>query len=194
MSLIFLCITIVLNVTIQTPLFLQGLNFIYNYQTAYPQMWIQNFYNVVAYTCSQIGVIVVILLRYLISKRKLNLLVHLIYFIFSTFVIAILVQSFQQSRPIWYDLRIKKFNWACEMTYGNPSGHCYTLFILYEPILSDTIGTSRWRRIIKIPLLLLWVFVPLSRMYLGVHSANQVLFGTALGLTSLVLFKYIYQK
>lgn len=31
-------------------------------------------------------------------------------------------------------------------------------------------------------------------MYLGVHSANQVLFGLSLGFSSIVLFKFIYQK
>lgn len=36
--------------------------------------------------------------------------------------------------------------------------------------------------------------VPVSRMYLGVHSANQILFGLALGQIFLVLYKYVYQK
>jgi hypothetical protein len=36
--------------------------------------------------------------------------------------------------------------------------------------------------------------VPLSRMYLGVHSANQVLFGLVLGQIFLILYKYIYQR
>lgn len=36
--------------------------------------------------------------------------------------------------------------------------------------------------------------VPVSRMYLGVHSANQILFGLCLGFLFLVVYKYIYQK
>ena len=35
---------------------------------------------------------------------------------------------------------------------------------------------------------------PLSRMYLGAHSANQVLFGLVLGFLFLVAYKYVYQK
>lgn len=31
-------------------------------------------------------------------------------------------------------------------------------------------------------------------MYLGVHSANQILFGLSMGFTFLILYKYIYQK
>lgn len=36
--------------------------------------------------------------------------------------------------------------------------------------------------------------VPLSRMYLGVHSANQIIFGLVLGLIFLILYKYVYQR
>ena len=36
--------------------------------------------------------------------------------------------------------------------------------------------------------------VPISRMYLGVHSLNQILFGLTLGFVSLILFKFVYQK
>lgn len=36
--------------------------------------------------------------------------------------------------------------------------------------------------------------VPVSRMYLGVHSANQIFFGLVLGQIFLVLYKYVYQK
>ena len=36
--------------------------------------------------------------------------------------------------------------------------------------------------------------VPISRMYLGVHSLNQILFGLSLGCVFLILYKFIYQK
>ena len=38
------------------------------------------------------------------------------------------------------------------------------------------------------------LMVPLSRMYLGVHSANQILIGLALGMIFLVAYRYVYQK
>lgn len=43
-------------------------------------------------------------------------------------------------------------------------------------------------------LMVLVVMIPISRMYLGVHSLNQILFGLSLGTVFLVLYKYIYQK
>ena len=65
--------------------------------------------------------------------------------------------------------------------------------MLYEPIVSDTIGYGRYRQW-TLPLLFLGVMVPVSRMYLGVHSANQILFGLTLGFIFLVLYKYVFQK
>lgn len=42
--------------------------------------------------------------------------------------------------------------------------------------------------------MVLVVMIPISRMYLGVHSLNQILFGLSLGTVFLILYKYIYQK
>ena len=120
-------------------------------------------------------------------------MVHLSYFLLATYVIAILKQTFQQSRPIWYDSRIQNWEWFCPKDFGNPSGHSFAVIMLYEPIVSDTLGYGRYRQW-TIPLFILGVMVPVSRMYLGVHSANQILFGLTLGFISLVLYKYIFQK
>jgi membrane-associated phospholipid phosphatase len=36
--------------------------------------------------------------------------------------------------------------------------------------------------------------MPFSRLYLGSHSVNQVLFGLSIGFILLILYKFIYQK
>lgn len=65
--------------------------------------------------------------------------------------------------------------------------------MLYEPIISDVIGYGR-RKLWALVLLFFCIMVPISRMYLGVHSANQIFFGLTLGLIFLVLYKFVYQK
>jgi hypothetical protein len=106
-SLAFLII--ILNVVIDKPLFIQGINFIYSYQTA--QYWpaIRVIQNLFSLLCHPIGVGVALGIYYIVVNRKLLLIVHLSYFLFATYIIAILKQAFQQSRPIWYDSRIS--NW-----------------------------------------------------------------------------------
>lgn len=65
--------------------------------------------------------------------------------------------------------------------------------MLLEPLVSDTIGYLKWK-VLSIPLAALFIAMPLSRMYLGVHSADEVFYGVLLGFIALVIFKYVYQK
>ena len=65
--------------------------------------------------------------------------------------------------------------------------------MLYEPIFSDAIGYWKYRPWALL-LAIFCIIMPISRMYLGVHSANQTLFGISLGFTFLILYKYIYQR
>jgi len=58
--------------------------------------------------------------------------------------------------------------------------------------LSDFIGVGR-----KKYLFIIWIIiVPLvmiSRMYLGAHSLDQIIFGAMMGLTFLVMYRYKVQ-
>lgn len=94
---------------IDVPLFIQGINFIYNYQNQQPSQALHVIQNLVSLLCNPIPIGVILLLYYIIVNRKLLLIVHISYFLFATYVIAILKQAFQQSRPVWYDSRIS--NW-----------------------------------------------------------------------------------
>lgn len=106
---LLICLIILLNVFIDTPLFIEGVNFIYKYQHAQPYGVIQKIQNFFSLLCNPIGVGAVLIIYYIVVNRKLLLIVHVSYFIFATYVIALLKQAFQQSRPIWYDSRIS--NW-----------------------------------------------------------------------------------
>lgn len=191
---LLLCLIIILNVIIDTPLFIQGVNFIYTYQHSQPYGWIQVIQNIFSLFCEPFSVAIVLLIYYIVVNRKLLLIVHLSYFLFATYIIALLKQSFQQSRPIWYDSRISNWEWFCPKDFGNPSGHSFAVILLYEPILSDSIGYGGRFRPFAFIFLIFFIMIPISRMYLGVHSANQILFGLSMGTVFLVLYKYIYQK
>ena len=106
---LLICLIIILNVFIDTPLFIEGLNFIYKYQHAQPYSWIHIIQNFFSLLCNPMGVGAVLVIYYIVVNRKLLLIVHLSYFLFATYIIALLKQAFQQSRPIWYDSRIS--NW-----------------------------------------------------------------------------------
>ena len=106
---LLICAIIILNVFIDSPLFIKGINFIYDYQNHQPYSWIHVIQNIFSLLCNPIGIGVILIIYYIVVNRKLLLIVHLSYFLFATYIIALLKQSFQQSRPIWYDSRIS--NW-----------------------------------------------------------------------------------
>ena len=60
---------------------------------------------------------------------------------------------------------------------------------LYEPLISDFLGTGPKRVFIGV-WAVLSALVMISRMYLGAHSLNQIIFGGLLGLSVLIIYKY----
>ena len=93
-------------------------------------------------------------------------------------------------RPFWVSDDIQAF--SCSNQYGNPSGHCFTCLGIPLAAWLDYNSTammnpeakwSAWylRLIAFIPVLLFPATIAYSRMFLGVHSLNQVLYGLSLG-------------
>ena len=64
---------------------------------------------------------------------------------------------------------------------------------MYEPILTDFIGLGpyRWGSIL---LFMFGALIPLSRMYLGLHSADQILVGLTMSFCFLVSYRFLMQK
>lgn len=102
-----------------------------------------------------------------------------------------------QGRPFLRDdidvLNIKK---ACEPGYGNPSGHSLestSCFLSFSQVLIDIweLGIIPQIIIYCIDAILI-LLINLSRVILGVHSVNQVIFGDTLGFTIFfIIFKII---
>lgn len=103
---LLLCLVITLNAVYETPLFILGLNFIYDYQKNQPYTFLHFLQNLISLVCNPIGISAVLIVYYIGNNRKLLLLVHLSYFFLATYLMALLKQSFQQSRPIWVNPQI----------------------------------------------------------------------------------------
>jgi hypothetical protein len=119
--------------------------------------------------------------------------IHISYFLATTFFIAVLKQIFQESRPVWFNGKIDRYEWFCPKDFGNPSGHSFAVFPLYEPILTDIIGYGKFR-FAGLILIILGFIVPISRMYLGVHSANQIIIGMTIGVIFLTMYRFKLQE
>ena len=98
---LLLCLIIALNAIYETPLFILGINFIYDYKQSQPYGFLHFVQNAISLMCNPIGIGAVLVVYYIAINRKLLLIVHLSYFFLATYMMALLKQSFQQSRPIW---------------------------------------------------------------------------------------------
>ena len=101
------------------------------------------------------------------------------------------------SRPYWEDPEL--FKDICDGGFGNPSGHSISSVYLYSALYIYLYETKMLenKNIIKIILLLLFItyalLVVLSRLILGIHSINQILYGSVLGLFTTLLICQIFK-
>jgi len=77
----------------------------------------------------------------------------------------------------------------CPQEYGNPSGHSWFAIVMVFAVGIEYLGLGRRLEYLGAGVALM-IFVPISRMYLGAHSLNQVMQGLSLGLAMVVFFKF----
>lgn len=135
---------------------------------------------------------------YLLSHRRFEILVFLIWFIFLSVFHGFMKSLIQQARPYWMDIGdVDMLEWTCYTEYGCPSGHAMLGLILIEFMIryfSREYNLTRKPRIVLfMGGVLLQGTVIFSRIILGMHSINQVLFGALLGLYSLLPY-YMYME
>jgi hypothetical protein len=91
-------------------------------------------------------------------------------------------------RPFWINGDLYKY---CDMGFGNPSGHSFTSTAAYLSIWNvitdyDIFNKDLKGKIIRIILLIFFILliisIMISRVYLALHSVNQILYGSLLGL------------
>lgn len=60
-------------------------------------------------------------------------------------------------------------------------------------MVSDLVGTKGWKKLLLLWIIVFGTMVSLSRMFLGSHSADQVIYGLFNSLAALVLYRYCLQ-
>jgi membrane-associated phospholipid phosphatase len=75
---------------------------------------------------------------YLAMKRKITVIVFIIFIHMKSYVIYVTKLAFMDPRPFWSTTHVKQLEWGCPDQYGNPSGHSSSIFF-YAMILNDII-------------------------------------------------------
>ena len=93
--------------------------------------------------------------------------------------------AYAAPRPFWSSDDVQAF--SCSVEYGNPSGHTMIAVGLPLLIALDVVAdfkeslSCRNRNLIYVAAVALGVSVGYSRLFLGVHSLNHVIYGGLLG-------------
>ena len=137
---------------------------------------------------------------------------HLSIRFFFTFIMSILKSLYSSPRPYW-DIYVKKQEGSpnkflsdpteCDGEFGNPSGHAIlatNLLILWDLFLNSNYFKSLSKQqkiLIKYSSLILSILciicIIYSRVHRQVHSFNQILFGTILGVAGYFTFCQILE-
>ena len=129
----------------------------------------------------------------LIFTIKEGILLFTIIF-FSSYIKDLFKIIFHHERPFWENSNIKI---DCNTGFGHPSGHSFCSSIGYLIIyyfFSEKMKKKRILRILIFFFFLFYIFLILtSRLYFGVHSLDQVIFGFSLGCGFFMLFFYVLE-
>ena len=128
------------------------------------------------------------------------------------FIMCILKTLYSNSRPYW-DIYLEKQGnrtdtflpepTECDGEFGNPSGHALLSTLILHLwnlfINSNYFNSINEKKKIFIKYITLIfsitsiIFVAYSRVHRQIHSFNQILFGTILGIAVFCLFCYIFE-
>ena len=116
--------------------------------------------------------------------------------ILSSYYDNILKILYGSPRPFWIYPSIKK---TCDGGYGNPSGHSFSSFSVYLSLWNIITDLSYFNMRSYLKIFLLFVFILfsflicLSRIFLSIHSFNQILFGIILGIGVYFYYFHIFE-
>ena len=117
--------------------------------------------------------------------------------IFIVYLHDIMKLFYGDPRPFWINTIL--FQGKCESSYGNPSGHSMTAFFFFLSLSYYICMIEKIKNNYKykITVYLIGIFfsglTAFSRLALGVHSLDQVLYGSALGIWVFFIFSYVFK-
>lgn len=156
---------------------------IYNFIISFKHPFITNMFKAITFLASPLFLIILSIILFFIFKNKKYGLLSLINLIIVTLVNQILKFIFVRPRP---------FEWMLieETGYSFPSGHAMVSMGFYGMLIFliwQTNITKTKKKIWTIILTIIILLIGISRMYLGVHYASDIIGGFTLSLSYLII-------
>ena len=162
-------------------------NYFYNTLMLIKSNFVNNYFKIITKLADPIVLVILSIMALLLNKRPLYYLVGLISV--STLLNSLLKQTIKRVRPI-------NINMIIEKGYSFPSGHSmasvsfygFIIYLIYKSNLS-----SKLKLIVNTILSIIIISICLSRIYLGVHFASDVIVGVIIS-SSLILITTIIKE
>lgn len=105
--------------------------------------------------------------------------------------------SYADPRPFWSSDDVQAYH--CSAEYGNPSGHAMistgmAMLVALDYVEDFVADGSNQRLTIFASSLIFGATTSYSRLFLGVHGINQVVFGSAIGLWVAFTMHYVFRS
>ena len=197
----YFCIIIGIEFTYRNILFNKSLSTITNLQHKLPssaKMFFKTLSHLGTAKCT-LTTFAVVFIFFPISSSYLYISV-IIYASYTTNTMKLI---YQNPRPIFIDINNTLENGlSCNNGFGNPSGHSLTAVAVYLSLWHIVTNFNYFTHnkkgiVLRIVLLIVFicviVLIVLSRIILGAHSINQVIYGSTIGLGIYGIFFYIFQ-
>ena len=194
--LIFIPIIIIIEIFYRKPLFDATIPFEEKLQKSLSKNYI-NFFRII----SKLGGGVLIVVGILLIVLSSSIIQYTLLFfglLFSIYLHCVLKGLYREERPYW--INNKLFQGECQTGFGNPSGHSFNSFYFYMTF-SDLIVINLIRKkfhyfieyLIYLIFFIWCALIAFSRLVMGVHSINQILYGSSFGFMIFITFSYIFR-
>lgn len=165
-------------------------NFIYDFLISFKSNNLTNIFIFFTNLSSSKFIIILnaIILLYILITKKTKLLIISINSLASTIVNNLLKFIIKRPRPIDIALVTEKF-------YSFPSGHAMISVLFYGTIMYLLYKNKvKYRNILTVIICSYILTVGISRIYLGVHYASDVIGGYLISIILLTSITYMYEK
>ena len=191
---LYFIICFLTNLLYKNPLFTKSLTIAKDFQEKFNSTFSKKFFLIITQFGSQVFYIPVFIIFFI-----LNPLNYFIY-ILTTLILAIYIDCLMKiiyNNPRPFFVKPELFLQECELGFGNPSGHSFGSAVTYLGIWHLSMNCQKFKNNKKVKygsLIFTFIFIILilmSRLYRGVHSLDQIIYGALLGLGFYYLMFYI---
>ena len=193
--LLSLIVLIMLEFIYRRPLFTYSLTFEQNLQNSLPKNAVE-FYKLISLLGN--GILIGLGLFFVLCYYSLIKTILLCFgVIFVVYLHDIMKLLYGDPRPFWINSIL--FKGKCETSYGNPSGHSMISFFFflslsyYICMLEKFKNNYTYKTIVYLVGSFIAGLIAYSRLALGVHALDQILYGSAIGIWVFAIFAFVFK-